>query len=131
MEAETDEAFLGGPKGSRLENVPEKTVNASVQYKFPLSATLQGSVRGDYSHRGDSFGSLPNSPENRAAPYGLTNIRFGLQAGGFDAALYLDNVFDKLGSSFSFNDNLGITDQVFIIQPRTIGVRLQYAFGQQ
>ena len=110
--------------------MPEKTFNASVQYKFPLSAKWQGSVRGDYSYRGDSFGSLPNSPDNRAAPYGLTNIRFGLQSGGFDASLYVENVFDELGSSFSFNDELGITDQVFIIQPRTVGVRLQYAFGQ-
>jgi iron complex outermembrane receptor protein len=129
MEAETDEAFLGGVKGSRLENVAEETFNASVQYEFPLAARLRGSVRGDYSHRGDSFGGIPNSPTNRAAPYGVSNIRFGLQAGSFDASLYVDNVFDELGSSFSFNDMLGISDRVFIIQPRTVGVRLQYAFG--
>lgn len=129
LKAKTDEAFLGGPKGSRLENVPEKTVNAFAQYKFPLVAAWEGSVRADYSHRGDSFGSIPNTPTNRASPYGLTNLRFGVANGPFDATLYVDNVFDEVGSSFSFDDKIGITDQVFIIQPRTVGVRLQYSFG--
>jgi outer membrane receptor protein involved in Fe transport len=130
IEAETDEMMQGGPEGSKLENVPDKTLNASISYTWAAFSDYYATVYADYSYRGESFGSIPNTETNRAAPYSLSNARLTFSNGSWNVALYIDNVFDELGSSFSFNDNIGITDQVFIIRPRTYGVRIQYAFAR-
>jgi outer membrane receptor protein involved in Fe transport len=130
IEAETDEPVQGGAAGSKLDNVPNKTFNASASYTWPVFADFLATGYVDYSYRGESYGGIPNSPINRAAPYSLSNARLTFSNGTWDISLYVDNITDERGSSFSFNDNLGITDQVFIIRPRTYGIRLQYAFAR-
>ena len=128
IDAETDEPMQGGPKGSKLENVPDKTFNASASYSWAMFSEWNSTAYIDYSYRGESFGSIPNSETNRAGPYSLSNARFDMTNGAWRVTLYVSNLFDELGSSFSFNDGIGITDQVFIVRPRTYGFRVQYAF---
>ena len=130
IEAETDEPMQGGPEGSKLENVPKSMFNASISYTWNLFSDWYTTIYGDYSYRGESFGAIPNSDFNRAAPYSLANARLSFNNGAWDVMFYVENIFDERGTSFSFSDQIGITDQVFIIRPRTYGVRLQFAFAR-
>jgi iron complex outermembrane recepter protein len=132
IDAKIDEAFQGAPAGSSMPNVPRYTLNAAVIDGFPLPASLHGEVRADVSYRAGSYDNLPNIPlsqpnSNYASAYGLVDLRAAVQAAHWNVAAYLDNVFNRTGSSFSNYDSAGL-DQIYMTRPRTVGVQLGVNF---
>jgi iron complex outermembrane recepter protein len=122
-----------GRKGDRLPGVPEVTFSAAAQYDFPITSSLEGSVRMDVSHTGNSF------TEFRAAPpappgqydeldaYTVANLRGTVSSDNWDLTLYVDNVFDER-AEVDILRFLGQIPKVTTNRPRTLGVRLQHRF---
>jgi outer membrane receptor protein involved in Fe transport len=129
IDAKIDDAFMGAPAGSRMPNVPRYTLNAALDYDFPLPANLSGSVRAEYSYRDGSFNNLPNLPlsdlptSNYASGYGLGNLRATVNAAHWHASIYVENVGNTVGSSFANYDPAGL-DQFYMTRPRTVGVQV-------
>jgi outer membrane receptor protein involved in Fe transport len=129
IDATIDDAFMGAPAGSRMPNVPRYTINAGLDYDFPLPANLRGYVRAEFSYRDGSFNNLPNMPlsdlptSNYASSYGLVNLRASVDAAHWHASIYAENLANKIGSSFANYDPAGL-DQVYMTRPRTIGVQV-------
>jgi iron complex outermembrane recepter protein len=120
---ERDAPDLGGERGDRLQNVPEYMFAANVQYSFPVFGDKEGYLRGDYSYAGDSYQDFDFETGNfRRPPYQITNFRLGVIGEKWEAAVFVDNVFDEEAVS-----NIVLLDgfEHTISRPRTVGVTLR------
>lgn len=122
---------LGAQADSKLPGVPEITASAGFQFDFPLLSN-EGYFRADVSHIGE-FNYLfegqtaPFSGANpTAGDYTIAGLRFGLNAEKWDAALYVNNVFDERADT-GLQDNL-FANVVFRNRPREIGVSVSRRF---
>lgn len=120
IEAVLEESAQGGVPGDRLPFVPRYTYSAAVQYEFPLTSSLNGVVRGDYSRRGRIFREVTNDPLTELASYHLENLRFGVEADRWAAYLFVENLGDVRA-------DLDRNDVVFFHRnrPRTVGLTLR------
>ena len=120
--------------GNRLDNAPEWTGNASVQYSLPIG-NLVWRVRGDWSARSDSFFSRENLPTQRLGGYAIANLRLGVGSADerWEVVAFADNVTDKRyrvafgGGGFAF-PGVGTSRTELHGVPRQIGVRANYRF---
>ncbi len=115
---------LFGQEGDQLAGVPKVTASLSAEYRFPLTGTIEGLVRGDLNYIG-RFNSLVDvsDPANReSGKYALANIRIGAEemAGDWSASLFVNNVFNKIAVTGSYNSTFG--DYVYRNRPREIGI---------
>lgn len=124
----------GGIAGDRLVGVPKYSVSGSAEYEAALSDSLQGYLRLDASYVSTykSFFStqlLNGAIRNRdLGDFAIINARIGAVSGpgGWDAQLFVNNVFDKLGDTGAQNDIFG--DVVFRTRPREIGIQVSKRF---
>lgn len=131
--AETDEpveVFAGTP----LPIMPDWKGSLAVEYRFDQQ--LLGAkpyVRLDHTYSGEATSSLAGiqsivftNPVRIHDPYNITDIRFGLDAEGWSAVLYVDNLTDERGEQF-FNDRWAQT-RLSINRPLTVGVTYRKHF---
>jgi outer membrane receptor protein involved in Fe transport len=105
-EATSNDPLVGTPDGARLPNTPEFKAAAYVEYTWPMQL-VNGSayVHVEYSYTGDSFNDIDQTlaggdPPLRQAPMQVTDLSFGIEAGGWDMAFTVDNVFDERGQIY-------------------------------
>jgi iron complex outermembrane receptor protein len=136
-----------GLDGDRIPNVPEFTINASMEYGRDLP--WFGGVRGygyiNVDYTGDSFSdfnpflidiptltptTVVNDVYARQGDYVIVDLRFGLEGDKWDATVYVENVLDDraitnvfVGAPFRPSPG-----QNFIERPRTIGVSFSRDF---
>ncbi|HEV2745871.1 MAG TPA: TonB-dependent receptor [Allosphingosinicella sp.] len=84
-------------KGERLPYVPDWTANATAEYRFRLGA-IPAYARLDYQYRGGidrvTVG-VPTSPFiSRQEAYSYVTARTGVTLDGWEAALFVENLFD-------------------------------------
>ncbi|CAM8672905.1 hypothetical protein V473_18500 [Sphingobium cupriresistens LL01] len=109
--------------------VAKTTVTAGARWTLPLSPDVgEGTLSIDYYRS-----SKVRSSDNVLPAYDLVNARFDLKqvaGSGFDAALFMRNLFDKkyYASSNVGSAQLGVMSG-FYGAPRTYGVELRYHFG--
>ena len=109
--------------------VAKTTLTAGARWTLPLPESFgEGTLAVDYYHS-----SKVRSSDNVLPAYDLVNARFDLRrvgGSGFDAALFMRNVFDTkyLASSNVGSAQLGILSG-FYGAPRTYGIELRYHFG--
>jgi len=143
----------GLEKGNRLPTAPEFQAVASLGYTLPLAseqdffalATVQyiGSSFSQFENEEDGFGSIGGTSPNaaRLIPYGgplttgqinfnaelpsysLGNVRFGLRTTRWEAALYVNNLWDET-ARLALDYERGRSARVGYItnQPRTFGL---------
>ncbi len=112
------------------------TISLSGDYSMPLSASLRGYARADYTYTtewrryGDTQPGTPNyDPRLKPIPaYGVLNIRLGTQFDDFDVSLFVDNLTNsapdlELTASTSYDPQ---DWQNVTLQPRTIGLTLMW-----
>ncbi len=122
---------LGAANDSRLPGVPRGTASTGVQIDFKMGAR-DAFFRADASYVG-KFNYLfegqtgPFSGVNpTAGDYILANMRWGIGAETWDAAVYVNNVFDKRADT-GVQSNL-FADVLFRNRPREIGVSFARRF---
>lgn len=131
----TDEAILSGgvplfDKGDRLDNSPEYTVSASLDYAIGLGTTgleCQFSVSGNYTSEQSVRGLVAGRRVIRTADE-MTIARASFSVStprSWIATLYVDNATNEDGSPVRH-----ATDPFRDIQlrPRTVGLQLQYSY---
>jgi len=117
--------YLGGNK---LPNAPPFTVSFGAQYTLPIAPDWAGTLRGDYYWQDYSWARVFNdNPYDRLRGY--TNVNLTLiftNQNGWQVMLYDKNVFDTTAITGDFlnSDDSGLTTNVFLTDPKLIGVRV-------
>ncbi len=121
-------------KGDRLPLVPDWKASIVLDYEF--NSELWGTIPSlhlGYNYTGDSVSSLAGiqgviaiNPVRVQEAYSITNLRFGLDGGGWSAALFIDNVFDEYAKQY-YNDRWAQT-RLSVNRPRTIGINYRRRF---
>jgi outer membrane receptor protein involved in Fe transport len=120
--------------GTRLPIMPDWKGSLSVQYTWS-SEMLGGTpfVRVDHNYNGEATSSLEGiqsivfaNPVRVLDAYNITDIRFGIDADGWSAALFIDNAFDERAQQF-FNDRWAQT-RLSINRPLSYGITYRKYF---
>jgi iron complex outermembrane receptor protein len=142
--------------GNRLPTSPEFQASASVTYTWPMSETLEAFSNFTFQHVGSSFTQLadqepgfgcvgcPGAPgffdfgdptitsfsfEPELPSYDLGNLRFGLKKREWEAALFVNNLWDER-AYLSLDRERGARARVGYLTntPRTYGASLRFNF---
>jgi iron complex outermembrane receptor protein len=114
--------------GNKLPNAPPFTVSFGAQYTMPLSTNWAGTLRGDYYWQDYSWARVENdNPFDRLRGY--TNVNLSLiftNQSGWQVMGYVKNIFNTtdITGAFLNSDDTGLTTNVFLTDPRLIGVRV-------
>jgi outer membrane receptor protein involved in Fe transport len=121
-----------GLKGDRIPYVPKWNAGGSVQYTWPLFGEVNGMVRADFSHVGDSYSDFrPNAIYTRHIDaYNLVNSRIGVEGeSGWGAYIFATNLFDALAITRASSSAIGVgLTSVTSAPPRTIGLNVRKSF---
>ncbi len=122
------EGFAKPLGGNKLPNAPPFTASFGAQYTVPITSNWAGTLRGDYYWQDYSWARVFNdNPYDRLRGY--TNVNLSLiftNQNGWQVMGYLKNVFDTTAITGAFlnSDDSGLTTNVFLTDPRLIGVRV-------
>jgi iron complex outermembrane receptor protein len=114
--------------GKELPNAPPFTVSFGAQYTMPVTSDWAATLRGDYYWQDNSWARVFNdNPYDRL--HGYTNVNLTLilnSQDGWQVMGYLKNVFNvtAITGDFLYSDDVGLTTNVFLTDPRLFGVRV-------
>jgi iron complex outermembrane receptor protein len=121
----------GFSPGTPIQDVPRWTSSASLAYRHNLMENLAFMARLDNTFVGSRTDETFSI--NQLPSYDLTNLRAGVEAGHWSAAVFMNNVADKrvlLNNITQDAVNLPTYNRVAVSQPRTTGIDLNYHFGR-
>jgi len=147
---------VGGiQEGRRLPTVPELQAAAAANWRWEMRNDWVGYVTGTYQHVGSrytqigdqaaGFGTVPldTFPGTIGGPltqnvfrfepelpaYDVVNARIGVLSGGWDVALFVNNVFDER-ALLALDQERGTLARVGFLtnQPRTVGISTRVNF---
>ncbi len=115
----------------RLTQAPEWQFNTSAQYAFPVSDTLELTMRGDYKWQSRVYFDIYNNPQTSQDSYGLLNasLAIGTRDKAWAFSGWIRNAFDVRyisqatagsGANASVNGSIGT--------PRMYGITLNHHF---
>jgi iron complex outermembrane receptor protein len=122
------EGFAKGLGGNQLPGAPPFTVSFGTQYTLPITTDWAGTLRGDYYWQDYSWARVFNdNPYDRLRGY--TNVNLTLiftNQNGWQVMLYDKNVFNTTAITGDFlnSDDSGLTTNVFLTDPKLIGIRV-------
>jgi iron complex outermembrane receptor protein len=122
-------ALLGVKKDDRIPYVPHWSGSASIEYRAPLSGTIQGyaQLTGRYVE-GSPVGYSGNLAGLQTGSYAIGDAYLGITVNDrIDVSLFAKNFTDRRAQlNISADDPSNI--HVTVAQPRTLGVRLSGKF---
>lgn len=118
--------------GDAVQQVPEWTASATIDYTRPLTSEYDGFVRVDAAHVGSSISRVVDSANPRIRPsYEIVNLRIGVRTEAYEIVAFADNLFDE-DAVFSDNRTLAAEaagrPRIVRNRPLTIGLDLRYNF---
>jgi len=112
--------------------VPEWTLAANAEYAVPVTADLEGFMRGDYSFTDASYSANNDALNPRKRPsYSLVDLRAGIRSEMFEVALYAKNLTNEhanLADNRSLAAEAPGRPRIVTNRPRTIGLEARYRF---
>ena len=111
-----------------LPNAPPFTFSAGAQYSMPVTNDWASTLRADFYWQNDSWARVFNdNPYDRL--HGYTNLNLTLiltNQAGWQVMGYIKNVFNTTAITGDFlnSDDSNLTTNVFLTDPRLIGVRI-------
>ncbi|HVP85184.1 MAG TPA: TonB-dependent receptor [Rhizomicrobium sp.] len=122
------EGFSKDLSGNQLPNAPPFTVSFGAQYTIPLTSDWAGTLRTDYYWQDYSWARIFNDrPYDRLRGYTNVNLTLILTSqNGWQVMLYDKNVFNTTAITGDFlnSDDSGLTTNVFLTDPKLIGIRV-------
>ena len=121
-------------QGTELPIMPDWKGSLAVQYRFEQEF-LGGEpyFRVDHTYNGEATSSVAGlqsivfvNPVRTLDPYNITDLRVGVDAEGWSAAVFVENVFDERAEQF-FNDRWAQT-RLSTNRPLTVGVTYRKYF---
>lgn len=112
--------------GKAFNFSPKWTATADIEYRIPVSSTLNAVVGGDMNYNSETFADLAQTPSLRIAPYTIFGLRGGVESadGRWSATAWAKNVTNKY---YWYNAQVGY-DTIWRLtgMPATYGVSLSY-----
>jgi iron complex outermembrane receptor protein len=141
----------GIQSGNRLPSTPEFQLAANATYTWPMTATLEGFLTGSYQHVGSRYTQIGDQAagfdtfairdygdptissftfDPLLPSYDIGNLRFGVRADDWEAALFVNNITDE-NARLGLDQERGRVARVGYLtnQPRTVGVNFRKDFG--
>jgi outer membrane receptor protein involved in Fe transport len=122
------EGFDKDLSGNQLPNAPPLTVSFGAQYSLPITPDWVGTIRADYYWQDYSWARVFNdNPYDRLRGYTNVNLTFILtNQDGWQAMAYAKNIFNTTAITGAFlnSDDTALTTNVFVTDPRLIGIRV-------
>jgi iron complex outermembrane recepter protein len=117
--------------GSHLPYSSPWEFKAAADYRWPLVREMGGVLNLNYCHRGDSYSDISNVASSNNGNLDLLNLRTGIEAktGSWGAYVFVRNLTDSqsIASIQQATGGYGVRYPSYI-QPRTIGIELQFGF---
>jgi len=114
--------------GKELPNAPPLTFSAGAQYSMPLTSDWAATLRSDFYWQDYSWARVFNdNPYDRLRGYASVNLAVILTSqAGWQVMLYDKNVFSTTAITGTFlnSDDSGLTTNVFLTDPKLIGIRV-------
>ncbi len=114
--------------GNELPNAPPFTISFGAQYTIPLTSDWAGTLRSDYYWQDYSWARVFNDrPYDRLRGYTNVNLTLILTSqSGWQVMLYDKNIFNTTAITGDFlnSDDSGLTTNVFLTDPKLIGIRV-------
>jgi len=122
-----------GQDGDRLSGVPKWSGSLTVDYGFPVAASLTGRIGAGFRKVGSRLSSYESAPDAVTADsYSALDLSAGLSSDRWTLRLYARNVTDEQAElNNSVVSNALGQDQFIVgtpVQPRTIGLSLDVTF---
>jgi len=119
--------------GNALPNSPHWTMNIGTQYGFDLMDGWRATVRGDAYWQSQSWARVYNSdPYDKLHGWYNVNLSVWFERAEDDLKieLYAKNLLDKtpITDSFLNSDDTALTTNVFVLDPRLIGLSIHKGF---
>jgi iron complex outermembrane recepter protein len=123
-------AQFAGHAGDLFPNVPQVSGSFFVQYSRPLTETLEGFSRVDYSYTGRQGTQFsPENPIYNVVPgYNLLGMRLGVRTKRWEAALFGRNLLNAYAVNILEEASNLTPRSVVPLQPLTAGVEFRYHF---
>jgi iron complex outermembrane receptor protein len=112
--------------GNQAPLVSRNTINVGVQYKQPLAAGLNGTVRLDYQEIGRTWWEPYNITSRD--PVSLVDLRLGLQGEKWALTAWSKNLTNTIYNSEFSPGNVGGSGFLWRALPRRYGVDFDYHF---
>ena len=125
------QGFYANVGGNSLPNAPHITVSLSPQYTF---STAHGDwiLRADMYYQGKSWARIYQDKIDRLRDWGNVNLSLTYQRleSDFTVQLYVKNALnsDAITGTFMNSDDSGLTSNVFVQDPRIIGLSIRKGF---
>ncbi len=114
--------------GNQLPNAPPFTASFGAQYSMPLTSDWAGTVRADGYWQDSSWWRVFNDMQyDKLHGYATMNLTFIFTSqNGWQVMLYDKNVFNTTAITGAFlnSDDSGLTTNVFLTDPKLIGIRV-------
>jgi len=128
--AQARHVFLGG---NELPNSPHWTANIGAQYGWDVLDGWRATVRGDAYWQSQSWARVYNAdPYDKLHGWYNVNLSVWLERPEDDLKIefYAKNLLDKtpITDSFLNSDDTGLTTNVFVLDPRLIGLSIRKGF---
>jgi iron complex outermembrane receptor protein len=124
--------FYADLEGNELPNSPHWTANIGAQYTWRIFNDWDISLRGDYYRQGDSYARVYNAVNDKLKGWGNANARLTVARPQDDLQieLYVKNLLDDdpITDAFINSDDSGLTTNVFVLDPRLIGLSIRKGF---
>ena len=119
-----------GRKGDRIPDTPRTSGMIAASYRYPITGSLDGMVRADYSYVGGSYSLLRGSFNAYRPSYSTVGMRAGLESADRKWALYLyaSNLTDEVALNQYSLSSTPPYGSATSIRPRTVGLNLNYNF---
>jgi outer membrane receptor protein involved in Fe transport len=151
VQAELDKDFISpqsgalvAPSGSALPSAPENVLSLNMDNTWNVGSTmdLNVGINAYYQSASQNYIAIGNDLSEKHSSFWLMGANATLQAENWNAMLYIRNAGDEAGVSGSFPEAYfgadtgiftswyGNANRQMIVQPRTIGLRFTYEFGQ-
>jgi len=118
--------------GNALPNAPHFTVSLTGDYTMPVSANWAATLHSDFYWQSQSFARIFNDrPYDKIRGYSNVNLALLLNdATGWQVMGYVKNIFDTtaITGDFLYTDDVGLTTNIFLTDPRLYGVRITKQF---
>lgn len=116
----------GNVTGNYLGNVPQYQGTLSVDYRMPISSSLELFMGADEIYRGKLYTDTTNTAS--IAPYWLTNARIGVDSGDWKVFAWVKNAFNEKYAEASFVVPSIYQYNVSLGDLRTFGVTASFSY---
>jgi len=124
--------FYADVSGHELPNAPHWTQSLGAEYTYWFDANWKTTLRGDVYHQSQSWARVYRDPIDKL--HGWYNVNLRLTVANPEAGLqieaYVKNLLDDtpITGAFINSDDTALTTNVFVLDPRLIGVSVRKTF---